>query len=82
MSAPVGGVHSPGPGVHAEDGRPVVVLPEVEALLLQVGQLCLNRLQLGGSVGCGLGVTLLVGQVEEGLGVVDGGGQALVASHD
>jgi hypothetical protein len=68
--------------VHAEDGRPVVVLPEEEALLLQIGQLGFDPLQLGGGVGGRLGVALLLGQVEQGLGVVDGRGQALVAGDD
>jgi hypothetical protein len=78
---PVGRVHPTGARVHAEDGRPVVVLTEEEAFLLQLGQLALDRRQLGGGVGGSLGIGLLLGQPEQGLGIVDGGGEALDPIH-
>jgi hypothetical protein len=68
--------------VHAEDGRPIVVLAEEEALPLQSGQLCLDPRQLAGGVGGGLGIALFLGQAEQGLGVVDGRRQALIPGDD
>jgi len=68
--------------VHAEDGRPVVVLAEEEAFPLQFSQFCLDPCQLAGSVGGSLGITFFLGQPEQGLGVVDGRRQALIPGDD
>ena len=79
---PVGGVHPAGAGVHAEDRRPVVVLAEEEALLLQVGQVGFDRRQVLDHLGGGRGVAFLLGHVEEDLGVVEGAGEAIDPGDD
>ena len=72
---PVGGVDPAGAGVDAHDGGAVVVVAEEERLPLQPGQLGLEVDQLLASLRLGAGVALVLGEVEQHLGILEATGE-------